>query len=129
MTSEAPTQQGIRLEGSRLGAYLWRNNSGAYQDDSGRVVRYGLANESKRLNDALKSSDLIGFIPVVITPGMVGTTVAVFTAIEAKPPGWQRISSKREYAQNSFIQLVRSFGGRAGFAASVEAGLKILKGG
>lgn len=126
--SEASVQQDIRLAASRRNAYLWRNNSGAFQDERGNWIRYGLANDSKRLNEELKSSDLIGFTPVVITPDMVGKVVAIFTAIEVKPGGWNGVRSAREKAQDRFIQLVRAFGARAGFAASVEDACNVMEG-
>lgn len=126
--SEASVQQDIRLAASRRNAYLWRNNSGAFQDERGNFIRYGLANDSKKLNEEIKSSDLIGFTPIVITPDMVGQTIAVFTAVEVKQKGWTGIRSARERAQDKFIQLVRSFGGRAGFAASVDDAERIMRG-
>ena len=140
--SEAAVQQNIRLAAARHNAYLWRNNSGAFQEGptkcpkcgathseaTGRWIRYGLANDSKKLNEEIKSSDLIGPTPVVITPDMVGQTVAVFTAIEVKPEGWPGIRSARERAQAKFITLVRSLGGYAGFATSVEEAVQIMEG-
>lgn len=127
MISEAPTQQQIRLAASRRSAYLWRNNSGVLRDANDNYVRFGLANDSKRVNDELKSSDLIGFTPVLITPDMVGRTVAVFTAVEVKHPGWIGVRTARERAQNAFIALVNSFGGRAGFATTVEEAERIME--
>ena len=49
----------IRIEGAKRGLILWRNNSGAFENKAGRWVRYGLANDSQRVNNLLKSSDLI----------------------------------------------------------------------
>lgn len=47
---------------------LWRNNRGVAREKSSdgktqRIVRYGLANDSKQLGDKLKSADLIGWAP------------------------------------------------------------------
>jgi hypothetical protein len=47
MTSESVVQQRIRTEIARLNIDLWRNNSGACEDKTGRVIRYGLCNDSK----------------------------------------------------------------------------------
>lgn len=106
---EAEIQQLIRLEAARRGTPLWRNNNGACFDDKGRMIRYGLGNDSKRLNDVWKSSDLIGIYPVKITPAHVGLTLGVFYAVEVKAPGWRMDSRAR--AQAEFGQSVTEHGG------------------
>lgn len=118
MSSESVVQQRTRLLMAQLGAQIWRNNSGAYQDERGRWVRYGLCNDSKELNLIYKSSDLIGPTPVVIQPHHVGRTVGVFTALEVKETGWVfRPTDKRAVAQNNFHDIVRNVGGFAGFVS------------
>ncbi len=120
MTPEAKATKTVRERASAWKMRLFRNNSGVLNDERGVPVRFGLGNESKRLNQELKSSDLIGWTPITITPDMVGKTVAVFTAIEVKSPGFrvrQFNKKSREYAQNKYIELVKLFGGIAGFAA------------
>lgn len=52
--NEATVQSLVRLEASRKGCRLWRNNVGVLQDINGRPVRYGLANDSKQLNENFK---------------------------------------------------------------------------
>lgn len=95
---------------------IWRNNSGAYKDEFGRMVRYGLANESAAENERIKSSDLIGITPVLITPAMVGYSLGVFTAYEVKPSGWHLTpGDKRGLAQQQFHDIVRAACGFAGF--------------
>ena len=111
--SEAAIQTSIRLNASRKGARLWRNNVGAYQDERGNHVRYGLCNESWQMNRKFKSSDLIGIRPRVIEAHEVGTTIGQFVAVEVKHGGWRPGQSKREQPQAAFIQLVRSLGGCA----------------
>jgi len=74
-----------------------------------RMVRYGLANESKQLNARLKSSDLIGL-----------DDAGTFTAAECKPSDWRYTGTPREVAQLAFIELVRANGGRAGFVTDPE---------
>lgn len=115
---EAETQQKIRLLAAQSGLLMMRNNSGAFQDDTGRWVRYGLMNDSKKINDQIKSSDLIGITPVLITQDMIGRIVGVFTAVESKREGWKcSPTNEREKAQAKFHDLVRSHGGYAGFAS------------
>lgn len=113
--SEATIQKKIRLAYANNGVTLWRNNVGACQDASGNFIRYGLANESKQMNDNIKSSDLIGIKPIVITQDMVGATIGQFVAIETKRPGWKYTGTDREKAQLKFIELVKRLGGDAGF--------------
>lgn len=114
--SESWAQSAIRLEAAQKGVRLWRNNVGALQDETGRWVRYGLANDSAGLNKRLKSSDLIGWRPVAITAEMVGRILAQFVAREVKAPGWNYAGTDREVAQAAFIHLVQADGGDAAFA-------------
>jgi len=117
MKSEAAIQREIRLESARRGWRLWRNNNGACRDENGRLIRYGLANDSAKMNNVIKSSDLIGITPVTITPDMVGQTVGVFTSIEVKREGWCYTGKGREAAQKKWIDLVVSLGGHGGFVS------------
>lgn len=68
-------------------------------------------------------TDLFGFRPVVVTPDMVGQTLAVFVAIDAKSKDG-RASDK----QQNFVNAVNNNGGRAGFASSVEHARNIVNG-
>lgn len=129
MSSETAVQQMIRLDAVKVGVQLWRNNNGACTDNTGRLIRYGLGNDSAKVNKVIKSSDLIGITPVTITPDMVGKTIGVFTAVEVKRSDWGtwtrfqsdgRNFNEREQAQLEFIKLVQDKGGLAGFASSIE---------
>lgn len=121
MRSESEIQQEVMMEGPRFGNLLLRNNSGAFKDADGRLVRFGLGSVSKKHSDALKSSDLIGLTTFVITPEMVGQLMGQFTAVEVKKEGWKRnFNDKRENAQEAFINLVRAKGGLAGFVSNEE---------
>ena len=111
LQSEAGVQTRERLKSARAGGLMWRNNVGAMQEDSGRVVRYGLANESKKMNQQFKSSDLIGITPMTIG----GQTVGIFTAVECKEPNWKYTGTDHEVAQARFHSLVLSRGGIAYF--------------
>jgi len=118
MSSESTVQNLTRLEFAYNvpAGQLYRNNSGAFQDESGRWIRYGLANDSTALNREIKSSDLIGITPVQIQPYMVGYWLGVFTAFECKPSDWvQRPGDERAAAQARFHDLVRGACGFAGF--------------
>lgn len=114
---ESEIQNLVRMEASKAGCRLWRNNVGAVQSEDGRFVRYGLLNESKRMNSRIKSSDLIGIRQVIITPDHVGLVMGQFMAREVKRPGWKFRGSNREMAQLRFIELVTTLGGDAQFAA------------
>jgi len=110
---EGVVQQAVRLGAARSGRLLWRNNRGAGKMASGTFVRYGLANDSKALGDAVKSADLIGIDPVVVTPEMVGTTVGLFLSVEVKREGWKYSGTLEECAQLQWKAIVEAKGGRA----------------
>lgn len=117
-TKEGYVQSVVRLEAPRFGVLLTRNNVGALQDDTGRVVRYGLFNESKAQNETMKSPDLVGIRRVLITPAMVGTTMGQFVGREVKHAGWTWGEDvKRETAQLACLNLITSYGGDARFVS------------
>lgn len=113
--SEAWVQSVVRLEAAKLGAQLWRNNSGAGMLTNGSFVRFGLANESERQNHVIKSPDLVGWMPVQVKPYHVGRTVAVFLSPEIKKLDWKYRGDEREEAQLRWINAVVADGGAAGF--------------
>jgi hypothetical protein len=119
--SEAAVAAQIRLLAGQRGIALFRNNSGAMTDQTGRLIRYGLGHESAALNSRWKSSDLIGLLPVVVQPSHVGQTFGLFLAVETKKPGWHLTpGDKRGHAQAAFLQSVRGFGGVGGFCCSAD---------
>lgn len=103
--------QQIRLEMSKRGVKLFRNQTGAFTDKDGRLVRFGLC---------VGGSDLIGWTPVTVTADMVGKRLAVFTAIEVKTP-----KGKTSPEQTNFIDRVKIDGGIAGVARSAEDATQI----
>lgn len=121
--SEARAQQVIRVQVAEQGALAFRNNVGATParcpdcNAPQRVVRYGLANDSPRLNKRIKSSDLILAIPRVITAEMVGQKIAQFGAIEVKRPGWHYTGAGREAGQAAWLALITQAGGYATFSS------------
>lgn len=113
--SEAAVQAKVRTRGSELGMRLWRNNVGALPDRMGRMVRYGLCNESPRMNASIKSSDLIGIRPVLIGPEHLGTIIGQFVAREVKEEDWRYSGDTHEQAQLRFLEIVLALGGDAAF--------------
>ena len=114
-TSEAAVQSAIRMEAARKGVRLWRNNVGALVDSRGVPVRYGLANDSKQVNEVCKSGDLIGVRPVLIGLQHVGQVIGQFVSRECKRPGWRYVGDNHEVAQLNWAQLVTAAGGDAAF--------------
>lgn len=128
--SEAAVQAQIILDSPNQGCAMWRNNNGACKDDTGRMIRYGLGNISKKFNEVWKSSDLIGITPRLIMPWHIGQVWGLFTAVEVKDPGWKFTpGDARAVAQLAFINNVRQLGGIATFAPSVYAYRKLISDG
>lgn len=103
--TEAGVQSRVRLAAAQAGYLVFRNNVGAMQDETGRVIRFGLANDSKKMNESIKSCDLIGLKPN-----------GQFWARECKHADWVYRGDDRERAQLAFIELVNSQGGDAAFS-------------
>lgn len=114
--SESEIQNLIRIEASRAGSRLWRNNVGATSTESGGFLRYGLANDTPALNRVLKSADLIGIRPILITESHIGKTIGQFMSREVKKSGWAYTGTDREQAQLRWAEFITSFGGDACFA-------------
>ena len=113
---EQTLQNAVRVEAAKYGYYLWRNNSGVLKDARGVPVRFGLGNDSAKINEQLKSPDLIGIGPD-----------GRFVAIEIKPEGWIGPRTARERAQEAFIELVKAQGGKAGFVTCMVELHRILQ--
>ena len=115
-SSEARVQSAVRLEAARCGVRLYRNNVGVLKDDRGVPLRFGLANDSKAMNTVVKSSDLIGWRPVLITPDMVGEKIAKFVSVECKAESWKWKATDHEKAQAAWHALVNRDGGEGYFS-------------
>lgn len=124
MSDEKNIQESIQIEASKLGNKLFINTSGAFQDQTGRLIRFGLGHVTK--NNHFKSSDLIGFTPIVITPEMVGRKIAVFTAVEVKKTKWKYTATEREIAQLKFLDVVKMNGGISCFCNSIDSYKKAI---
>lgn len=68
------------------------------------------------------ASDLNGWTSQVVTPEMVGCTVAVYTAIETKESN----GGRKRPEQVNFVDQVKAAGGIAGFASSAEEALAVV---
>ena len=105
MTTEKDTERTLILHASQCGSVIFTDNVGMYKDQRGNVIRDGLCKGS---------SDLIGWAPVTVTPDMVGSKIAVFTAVEVK------LNKNGKYKatddQKRFISAVLNNGGFAGVA-------------
>ena len=118
--SETGVQAAVRAEASQRGHRLFRNNVGAGTVlESGSFLRWGLANDSKAVNEKIKSADLIGWQALTITPDLVGARVAQFLSREIKHPGWKYTGTDREKAQLKWALLVLAAGGNAGIVTGV----------
>lgn len=114
--TETEVQKKCQLEASIIGARLWRNNVGVLKNEKGTPIRFGLGNETKEQNQAMKSADLIGIKSVLITEDMVGSTIGQFVARECKKESWKPGEDpKREKAQLNFLEFINSMGGDACF--------------
>ena len=131
---EQPILKRILLACSRGKTRLWRNNVGlAWVGKVTKVNRTTTVTLHKGdvyIRNARPfragvegMSDLIGWDSVVITPEMVGQTVAIFTALEVKSKTG-RIRDK----QQLYIDNVKASGGIAGVVRSVEEAKSLLTG-
>ena len=113
--AETELQQRIRLAlGTRSDLRLFRNQVGQLPDPrTGRPVQFGLARGS---------ADLIGWRIITITPGMVGSQVAVFTSIEVKTP-----TGRIRPEQHAWLNTVQQAGGIAGIARSIQDANDLLR--
>lgn len=109
-----------------MGSRVFRNNTGTgwvgKADRSGMPNRLLLYSPRPLRAGLVKgSSDLIGWTPVEITQDMVGTTVAVFTALEVKT-GRQKATE----TQTIFINNVRDAGGFSGVVHDADEAMEII---
>jgi hypothetical protein len=107
----------VMIRASELGARLMRNNVAKAWVGEARVMGNDtvLITNARRLHAGLGigTSDLIGWMPVKITPEMVGSTVAVFVGAEVKAA-----KGRATDEQKDFISTVHNSGGIAGVVRS-----------
>lgn len=137
MTSPANQNRQSQLKATSLGARLWRMTVGmgwlAGPQDTIKATK--TTTVTMNPGDVLLRqprpfragcvgmSDGGGFVPVTITPEMVGQTVAVSLWVEDK-----QNSGRPTPEQKAFIAMVRRFGGRAGVARGDEDVAAIVRG-
>lgn len=131
--TEADIMRLLQRTASALGARLFRQNTGMAWvgnkiERGPRSVRLGpsdvLIRDARPFHAGVEGmSDLGGWVPVVITADMVGSTVALYAQVEVKT-GTGRASP----AQKAWIDAVNKAGGRAGVARTDEDLTAILSG-
>ena len=128
--AEKSVQNEIISKLCRGSVRLFRNNVGlGFQGTIDQILEgsWVLLKPFRRIKFGLfkGSSDLIGWKSIEITPDMVGSKIAVFTAIEVKKPGK---SVKPGSDQENFLEQVEKSGGISVVARSVneaEDGLRV----
>lgn len=117
--SESRVQSQVRLEAAARGdVMLFRNNVGSLQDERGQWVRYGLANDSKRINEVIKSADLIGVQRYIVQPQDVGHMIGRFVSVETKRRNWKPSArDSHTGAQMAWATLMQSYGAYAVFTS------------
>ena len=91
---ETKIQNKIMMEMSKKGYLVWRNHVGLFKTMDGRTVNIGIKG----------SADLMAVKPTVITPDMVGQTVAVFVAVEVKTATGRQSEPQKKW-QNAVEKL------------------------
>ena len=84
---ETKIQNRIMMDMSKKGYLVWRNQVGLFKTIDGRTVNIGIKG----------SSDLMAIKPTVITPEMVGQTLAVFVAVEVKTATGQQSEPQKKW--------------------------------
>jgi hypothetical protein len=117
--AEADLMRRLQKAASSLGARLFRQQVGmawvGKVEDGPGLKRLGpndkLIRNARPFHAGVEGmSDLGGWVPVEVTPDMVGSTVAVYAQVEVKENG--RPSTQ----QLAWIEAVDKAGGRAGIA-------------
>lgn len=113
-SKETPLLRAVSLTAAGCGDLLFRNNRGvALNPDTGRAVRFGLANDSAQIGKRLASHDLIG----IRADGR-------FLSVEVKAPGWKPTPSAVNPGQENWTALIRARNGIAMTVNSVEQYVK-----
>lgn len=131
--SESDLMRSLQMAATKLGARLFRQNVGlAWVGDARQFSRREmvlvypgdvLVRRGRPFHAGIAGmSDLGGWVPVTVTPEMVGATVAVYLQVEVKE------NARATKEQTAWIDAVQSAGGRAGIARSDEDLSAIIRG-
>lgn len=130
--AEVDLMRRLQIAASSLGARLFRQNTGMAW--VGKVTRgpFGpvylgkgdiLIKNARPFHAGIEGmADLGGWVPVEITPEMVGLTIAVYSQVEVKE------NARPTKEQLAWIAAVNKAGGRAGIARSEKDLADILAG-
>lgn len=132
--SETNLVRKIILNASAIGNKLWRQNSGQGWVGKSTVIK---RRETVFLNPGdvvienarpfhsgfVGQPDAGGWVSVVITPDMVGKTVAIACQVEVK-----KLDGVEAVAQQKFGEMALEMGVRWGFARSIEDSVRIMNG-
>lgn len=86
----------------------------------GRPVALGMAFADG--SPVVGTTDLIGYTIVKITPDMVGKSLPVYTAVDAKQEGGGRVSKD----QQNYVEQINRVNGIAGIADSAQSARAII---
>lgn len=131
--SEADLMRKLQARASQLGARLFRQQVGmawigrAEKGYPGRRVTLNAGDVVVRSARPFHAgvvgmADLGGWVPVVVTPDMVGSTIAVYAQVEVKTDTGRASSEQR-----AWINAVKAAGGRAGVARNDDDLSEILR--
>lgn len=102
--------------------FVYRNNRGCVRIEN-RFIRFGIPEPKTREQDEdIKGSDFVGFTDVIITPSMVGTSVPVFTCIEAKTK-----TDVLKLGQKKWHNFILSHGGISQIWEEKKDGINIIE--
>ena len=123
MSNEIPLMKELQMAASQMGARLFRQQVGqGWIGKAKRIARAGtvavkpgdvVISAARPFHAGIEGmSDLGGWMPVKITPDMVGQTLAVYAQAEVKDEG------RATVAQLRWIEAVTRAGGIAGVVRS-----------
>lgn len=121
MSDETALMKELQIAATRMGARLFRQNTGMAWIGKARRITRAMHTKVEAGDVVIKAArpfhagvtgmaDLGGWMPVVVTPEMVGTTVALYAQVEVKD------GARPTPEQLAWIKAVLAAGGLAGVA-------------